>query len=109
MSQQAIVGPLAVIAKITALPGRRDELAVLLNEAGDHAEQEAGTISFVTHEDRDSPDNLWVYELYADEQSHKIHMGSDASVARLAIIRTLEASPPEVHFLTPLGDSDCRS
>ena len=59
----AMTGP-AILAKITALPGKRDELVAALQAMLDHVENETGTLVYILHTDTGNDDVVWFYERY---------------------------------------------
>ena len=94
----------ACIAKVSAAPGKRAELAAALQLALDNVEQEPGTRYYILHEDRSNDDLLWLYELYegAGRTSKRIRArrGTPSSVRRSA---RSSAGRPELTFVTPIG------
>jgi quinol monooxygenase YgiN len=93
----------AVIAKVPAAPGKRDELVAALQVALDTARGEAGTTYYILHADAKDPDAVWFYELYTDQSALDSHMGSDAFKALGPAIAPFVGGRPELTFLTPLG------
>ena len=93
----------AVIAKIPALPGKRDELIVALQAALDNAEGEADTLKYILHEDAADADVVWFYEMYTDQDALIAHGTSDAFKAIGMGMRDLAAGRPELTFLKPIG------
>lgn len=93
----------AVVAKIPAAPGRRDELVAALQTALDTARGEPGTEYYILHADAKDPDVLWMYELYTDQAALDAHMGSEAFKALGPAIGPLLGGAPELTFLAPLG------
>jgi quinol monooxygenase YgiN len=93
----------AVLAKIPAAPGKRDELVAALQGALDTAQGEAGTTYYILHADAKDADVVWFYELYADQAAVDAHMGSEAFKAMGPVIGPFLGGRPELTFLTPLG------
>ena len=58
---------IAVIAKITAQPGKRADVVAGMASMIDHVETEAGTVEVHVTEDQAEEDVLWVYEEYTDQ------------------------------------------
>lgn len=54
----------AVIVKLTAQPGKRDELATAFKVMLDAVQSEPGTLTYILHSDNGEEDVLWFYELY---------------------------------------------
>jgi quinol monooxygenase YgiN len=92
-----------VIAKLSAQPGKRDELARGLQVMLDQVESEVGTLVYVLHADNDDADALWFYELYTEQSALDLHMGSDTYKGLGPVIGSLLAGRPELHLVTPLG------
>jgi hypothetical protein len=57
---------IAVIAKITAQPGKRADVIAGMASMIAHVESEAGTVVYTLLEDQADADVMWVYEEYAD-------------------------------------------
>ena len=57
----SIVDRVGVVAKITAAPGKRDDLARELMKAQDHVSKEAGTIHYILNEDMVDENVLWMW------------------------------------------------
>jgi quinol monooxygenase YgiN len=93
----------ALIAKIPAAPGKRDELAAAMKTGLDTAAGEAGTLYYILHADAKDPDTLWVYELYTDQSAVDAHMGTDAFKALGPVMAPFLGGRPQLTFLTPLG------
>lgn len=93
--------PLAVHARFTAHPGQGDDLAAAVDDMFTAADREAGTIVYAAHRDRDDPDAVVMYELYADDAALDEH-GASSEAARFgALLDDLLAVPPEVWFSRP--------
>ncbi|GGI04547.1 putative quinol monooxygenase [Egicoccus halophilus] len=93
--------PLAVHARFTAHPGSGDELAAAVDEMSDAAEQEAGTLVYAAHRDRDEPDAVVMYELYADDDALDVHGATEAAARFGSRLDGLLAREPEVWFSRP--------
>jgi quinol monooxygenase YgiN len=94
---------IAVMAKVTAAPGQRDQLASALQIALDAASTESGTIYYLLHADSADGDTLWMYELYADRAALDAHQGSDAYKSLGAAIGPFLGGRPVLTFMKPLG------
>jgi len=89
----------AVIAKITALPGLRDEVVSVLSELVAAAKEEPGTLVYVMNIDKTDADVIWFYELYAGDEAFAAHGGSEAMKAVGGKLRDKAAGRPELHVL----------
>lgn len=93
----------AVVAKIPAAPGKRDDLAAALQVALETARGEPGTTYYILHADAKDADMLWMYEMYTDQAALDAHMGTDAFKALGGVIGPFLGGRPELIFMTPLG------
>jgi quinol monooxygenase YgiN len=93
----------AVVAKIPAAPGKRDELVKAMQVALDSAADEAGTTYYILHTDDKDADALWMYELYTDRDALSAHMGSDSFKALVPVISPFLGGAPELTVMTPVG------
>jgi quinol monooxygenase YgiN len=93
----------AVIAKISVLPGKRAEAIVAFQQALDNAAGEPGTLQYVLHEDAKDADLLWFYELYSDQAALDAHATSDGMKALGPVLRPFMAARSELTILTPVG------
>jgi quinol monooxygenase YgiN len=98
-----LVSKVAAIAKLTAQPGKRDELAKGLQVMLDHVQSEAGTLLYILHADNAEADTLWFYELYTEQSALDEHSASDAMKSLGPVIGSLLAGRPELHLVTPVG------
>jgi len=93
----------AVVARLSAQPGKRDDLVAALQAALDNAESEPGTRYYILHTDDKDADAVWFYELYGSAEDLKAHSTSDAFKALGPTLASLLAGRPELTFLTPVG------
>ena len=94
--------PVAVLARVPAQPGRRDELVEKLRQAITNAEGEDGTRLYILHTDDKDPDAVLFYELYTDHDAFLAHGSSDAFKALGASLRDVAGGRPEITMLTPV-------
>lgn len=92
-------GP-ALLAKITAQPGKRAELVAALQAMVEAVEAEPGTVQYVLHTDDANEDIVWFYERYADDAALQAHMTSEAMKQLGASMRDLAAGRPELTRLS---------
>ena len=92
---------IACFAKLTAQPGKGDELIAVFTKLFETVEQESGTEVYVLHRDNKDPDTVWFYELYTDKPSLDAHGGSPGMKEAIGALAGLVAGPPELHFATP--------
>jgi quinol monooxygenase YgiN len=93
----------ALIAKIPAAPGKRDDLAKALETMLEAVEQEDGCLRYILHEDAQDPDLLWFYELYTDQAAVDAHSSSDAMKGLGQHIGPFLGGAPVITVLRPVG------
>ena len=93
----------AVIAKITALPGLRDEIVSVLSEVVAATNDEPGTLLYAMNVDKADADVIWFYEVYADDDALAAHGGSEAMKAAGGKLRDKAAGRPELHVVELVG------
>jgi quinol monooxygenase YgiN len=92
----------SVMAKLTAAPGKRDELAEALRALTANADTEPGTIAYSLHADNADANVLWMFELYADDAALATHGSSDVFKAAGKTLAPFLAARPELNFCKPL-------
>ncbi|KAL7409628.1 hypothetical protein BDY24DRAFT_402481 [Mrakia frigida] len=78
---QAIVDsgkPFSVLATITALPGKADELSAALVIAAAKAVQEPGVLRYLVGREADKRDVFWVTERYESVSAFETHGKAEA-------------------------------
>ena len=88
----------AVVAKITALPGKRDEVVDVLRDVVAATDNEPGTLVYAMNVDKGDDDVIWFYELYTDDAAFGAH-GGDAMKAAGGKLRDKAAGRPEIRVL----------
>ncbi len=91
---------IAVVAKLVAAQGKREELQAALTEHFARVEGEEGTLVFSWQVDFRDPDAFWAYEVYADREALGVH--AEWAAGAVEEMRDLLASDPEVFFCRPL-------
>jgi quinol monooxygenase YgiN/quercetin dioxygenase-like cupin family protein len=92
--------------KLTAQPGRGEELAKLLLVAADSLRDTPGCELYVVNRSASEPDEICVSELWLDQESLDAsleQLKTDAGQAQIAEITSLLARAPERTDLEPLG------
>ena len=92
----------ALVARMTAAPGKRDELVEAFGALYDAVAGEEGTEVYALHLDAGNEDVVWFYELYRDMDALTTHGTSDAMKAMGPRFGSLLAGQPELTFLTPV-------
>lgn len=91
---------IAAIAKLTAQPGKGDELADALGAMVRGVEGEPGTEVYVLHRDAKDADTIWFYERYTDQAALEAHGSSDLMKTVGRAMAPLMAGRPELHLLS---------
>jgi quinol monooxygenase YgiN len=92
----------AILAKLTAQDGKRDELVAAFGQMMDHVRaNEAGTEVYVLHTDDADPNVVWFYEMYTDDSALGAHSTSDTMKSVGKSLAGLVAGRPEIIRLTP--------
>ena len=91
-----------VLAKLTAAPGKRDELAEALQALTTNAQTEPGTIVYSLHADNADANVLWMFEVYADDAALSAHSTSDEFKRVSKTLRPFLGAAPELIVCTPL-------
>ena len=94
---------IAVIAKITAQPGKRADVIAGMGSMIAHVETEPGTVVYTLLEDQADADVMWVYEEYADQAALDAHGSSDVMKALGGSIGPFLAGRPELFFTAVAG------
>jgi quinol monooxygenase YgiN len=96
-------GKLSAIVKLTAKPGRRDEIAAAFVDARPLVDAESGTEQYSLHLDGGDEDVAWVVEVYTDKAAFEVH-SAGAVLASLgaALGDALAPGGFELHLTTPL-------
>ena len=92
----------ALVAKMTAAEGKRDELVEAFGPLYETVAKEEGTEIYALHLDTGDPNVVWFYELYRDMDALTTHGGSEAMKAAGGQLASLMAGRPELTILTPV-------
>jgi quinol monooxygenase YgiN len=94
---------IAVIAKITAQPGKRADVLAGMASMQAHVESEPGTLVYTLLEDQAEADVIWVYEEYTDQAALDSHSTSDAMKALGGSIGPFLGGRPEIRVANIAG------
>lgn len=94
-----------LIGRMTAQPGQRDALAAVLLE-GLH--DMPGCLSYVVANDPESPDALWITEVWTDAAAHTASLQLPSVKAAIAKGRPLIAGFGPSHVTQPIGGHGLR-
>ncbi|SEO21724.1 putative quinol monooxygenase [Actinacidiphila rubida] len=102
----------SVYGRMTALPGRRDELITVLREGFLAGGDDSGLLTYSINTAFDDPDTIWLTQLWIDKDAHDATTRSEPVAAVSRRLPPLLARQPEgfygravhVHGLTPGPD-----
>ena len=77
MSPEAAI---ALYAEFTALPGKGDDVSLLVGGLAKRVRAEPGNVTFVAYRKRATPNDFFVYEEYADESAFRAHLSYEHGV-----------------------------
>ncbi|MBI3730147.1 MAG: antibiotic biosynthesis monooxygenase [Burkholderiales bacterium] len=89
---------LLLLAQLQAHIAAKDEVKSLLEILLATTQEEAGSIFYAVHQQRDQPDKFMVYELYRGKASCDAHLQSVPVKAALQRLEALLAQPPTITF-----------
>ncbi|HEY8216028.1 MAG TPA: putative quinol monooxygenase [Acidimicrobiia bacterium] len=87
-----------IFTRLTARPGRVDELRAVLEELAVATRAEPGCEVFVVHPARDEPDVLLGYEVFTDDPALAAHRATDAVATARARLDDLLVEPPTITY-----------
>jgi quinol monooxygenase YgiN len=87
-----------IFTRLTAKPGRRDELLAALETLGVATRAEPGADTFVVHAARDEPDVVLGYEVFVDEDALAMHRASEPVATIGPRLTELLAVAPEIGY-----------
>lgn len=93
----------SVFVKLTAKPGKRDEMVTTLLEVMPLVEAETGTEWYSVHTDQADADVVWMIELYDDQAAFDAHGSGEAIGQLFSSLGGIIAARPELHMTTPMG------
>ncbi|MFD6162346.1 putative quinol monooxygenase [Nocardia sp. NPDC060256] len=85
----------SVYGRMTALPGRRDELIAVLLEGFRAGDEGGGLLSFSINTALDDPDTIWLTQLWIDREAHDTTTRTEPVAAASRQIPPLLAQQPE--------------
>ncbi len=91
---------IVIFTRLTAQPGRRDDLVAALEALGAATRNEPGAEVFVLHPARDEPDLVLGYEVFTDDDALAAHRASEHVAVIGPQLQDLLAGPPEISYAT---------
>jgi quinol monooxygenase YgiN len=92
-----------MLGRLTAAPGKGDELAAILLDAAAALEADDDCLLYVVSRAQDDPDSVVVSEAWRSEEAHRASLERDEVRALISRAGPLLAGPPEPIRLRPLG------
>ena len=74
--QVFLPGRMSLLVRLTAKEGLRLALLDVLNSYTDSLAAEPGTELFIVSVDPDTPNNVWLFEIFKDEAAQEAHRAS---------------------------------
>jgi quinol monooxygenase YgiN len=87
---------LRVVARITALPNKVDEVRSLLEALVEPTRREAGCISYELLQNKSDPTDFTFIEEWASDQALDAHLGTEHIQNAISGTTTLLAAPPDI-------------
>ena len=87
--------------KLTAQPGRRDDLLAALQKMLPVVADEEGTEVYSFHLDRGDENAIWIFELSTDDDALAAHSSTDAMKGLIEDLGALLGDAPLMVFTTP--------
>lgn len=85
----------SVYGRLTAQPGRRDEVIALLHEGFRAGGADSGLLTYSINTVPDEPDTMWMTQLWADKEAHDATTRSAPVAAVSQHLPALLAKQPE--------------
>jgi quinol monooxygenase YgiN len=92
-----------LIVKLTAAPGRRDDLITMMG--GSDSSRIPGCLSFIVAMDAAEDDVLWITEVWASQASHEASLQAPAIKDNLTDADTLIAGFEKIATTSPVQGS----
>lgn len=94
---------ISLIAKLTAVEGKADELADAIRNVVAAADEEPGLEVYSAHAADDEPGVFYFFEIYADADAKDVHGKGDRMRAAMGDFGGLLAGRPEITLMTPVA------
>lgn len=85
----------SVYGRMTALPGRRDELITVLLDGFRAGGDDSGLITYSINTLFDDPDTIWLTQLWVDKEAHDATTRSEPVAAATRRVPPLLAQKPD--------------
>ncbi|WP_067667763.1 putative quinol monooxygenase [Nocardia miyunensis] len=88
----------SVYGRMTALPGRREEVIALIKESARVGGSDSGLLTYSINTALDDPDAIWVTELWTDKEAHDATTRSEPVQVVTQRFVDLLAEPPAGYY-----------
>ncbi|MGB7805420.1 MAG: antibiotic biosynthesis monooxygenase [Actinomycetota bacterium] len=86
-----------LLNKLTAKPGKREEVVQNLIESGTLFDDNAACVMYLVTESSDSPNDIWVFDLWTSEEAHSQALQAPELQPSIAeTVPLLEGMPEQV-------------
>ena len=92
-----------MLGKLTALPGKADELEGILLQAADVLGDSEDCLLYVVNRSADEPDTVWVTEAWRSQEAHKASLDLEEVGTLVRRAGPLLAGSPEPIRVRPVG------
>jgi quinol monooxygenase YgiN len=93
----------ALLNKLTAKPGNRDELVAILLESGKLGESNPACILYIVSESVEDPNVVWVQDLWTSKEQHAASLKLPELRPFINQAMPLLEGPPEQIEIRPVG------
>ncbi len=93
----------SIFAKLTAKPGKRDEVVAAFEKMAAAVADEPGTLVYSVNLDNADENALWIFELYTDDEALAAHSSSPAMATLFGDIGQLLGEGPLLVATTSEG------
>lgn len=93
----------SVFVKLTAKPGKRDEMVEVLGSVRPLIDAEEGTEWYTIHTDQADENVVWMLEVYADQAAFDAHGSGEALGQLFGSLGGIIGAAPEMYMATPVG------
>jgi quinol monooxygenase YgiN len=100
--QAFLSGRISMLVRLTAQDGMRPALLEVLNSYTDQLAGEPGTEVFIVSIDPDDVNNVWLYEIFKDDDAQTAHRSSQGFATLMHSMPSLLDGSPAILRMDPL-------
>jgi len=94
---------ISLIAKLTAVDGKADELEAAMRAVIEAADEEDGLEVYSAHQVDGEPGTFYFFEVYRDQEARDVHGKGDRMRAAMGGFAGLLAGRPELIVMAPVA------